>query len=72
MHAATLAKLYALDRPFLTVGLPEDFVEQPWEAPLEEVVVRATLGTGADVRFVAGGTDSSPTDGVGALLRYAD
>ena len=47
-------------------------VEQPWQAPLEEVVVRAALGTGANVRFVGGGTEQAPTDGVGALLRYAD
>jgi hypothetical protein len=47
-------------------------VEQPWEAPLDEILVRAALGTGADVRFVGGGTEQSPTDGVGALLRYAE
>jgi len=47
-------------------------VEQPWEAPLDEILVRAALGTGAEVRFVGGGMEQSPTDGVGALLRYAD
>jgi hypothetical protein len=47
-------------------------VEQPWEAPLDEILVRAALGTGADVRFVGGGMDQAPSDGVGALLRYAD
>jgi hypothetical protein len=47
-------------------------VEQPWEAPLDEILVRAALGTGADVRFVGGGTEQAPTGGVGALLRYAD
>jgi hypothetical protein len=47
-------------------------VEQPWEAALDEILVRAALGTGADVRFVGGGTEQSPTDGVGALLRYAE
>jgi len=47
-------------------------VEQPWEAPLDEVLVRAALGTGADVRFVGGGTEQAPAHGVGALLRYAD
>jgi hypothetical protein len=47
-------------------------VEQPWEAPLEEILVRAALGTGADVRFVGGGTEQAPAQGVGALLRYAD
>ena len=47
-------------------------VEQPCEAPLDEIVVRAALGTGANVRFVGGGTEQSPLEGVGALLRYAD
>ena len=47
-------------------------VEQPWEAPLDEVLVRAALGTGATVRFVGGGMKQAPTNGVGALLRYAD
>jgi len=47
-------------------------VEQPWEAPLDEVLVRAALGTGAEVRFVGGGTEQAPAHGVGALLRYAD
>jgi len=47
-------------------------VEQPWEAPLDEVLARAALGTGAEVRFVGGGMKHAPTEGVGALLRYAD
>src|SRR5947209_8523802 len=47
-------------------------VEQPWEAPLDEVLVRAALGTGAVVRFVGGGMEQAPTEGVGTLLRYAD
>jgi len=47
-------------------------VEQPWAAPAEEVLARAALGTGAEIRFVAGGMEQAPTDGVGALLRYAD
>ena len=47
-------------------------VEQPWEAPLDEVLVRAALGTGAEVRFVGGGMEQAPADGVGALLRYAE
>lgn len=37
---------------------------------LAEVLVRAALGTGAEVRFVAGDTDESPAGGVGALLRF--
>ncbi len=46
-------------------------VEQPWEATLEEILIRAALGTGAEVRFVGGGTEQAPADGVGALLRYS-
>ncbi|MBV9368786.1 MAG: hypothetical protein JO074_03075, partial [Frankiales bacterium] len=41
-------------------------------APLEELLLRAAWGTGADVQFVTGGVEQSPTDGIGALLRYAD
>jgi hypothetical protein len=54
---------------------PEDLldlgVEQPWEAPLDEILVRAALGSGADVRFVGGDLEQAPADGVGGLLRYA-
>ena len=46
-------------------------VEHPVEAPLDEALVRAALGTGAAVRFVGGGMEQSPAEGVGALLRYA-
>jgi len=42
------------------------------EAPLEELLLRAAWGTGADVQFVTGGVEQSPGDGIGALLRYAD
>jgi hypothetical protein len=42
------------------------------EAPLEELLLRAAWGTGADVQFVTGGVEQSPDDGIGALLRYAD
>lgn len=45
-------------------------VEQPWSGPLDEVLVRAALGTGADVRFVTGGVEQAPRGGVGALLRF--
>jgi peptide subunit release factor 1 (eRF1) len=47
-------------------------VEQPWEASADEVLLRAALGTGADVKFVAGGVEQAPREGVGALLRYAN
>lgn len=47
-------------------------VETPEHGPLEELLVRAALGTGADVRLVGGGMEQSPAEGIGALLRYAD
>jgi hypothetical protein len=46
-------------------------VQQPWSAPADEALIRAALGTGAQVRFVTGGVEQSPDEGVGALLRYA-
>jgi peptide subunit release factor 1 (eRF1) len=72
---STLTAFFGPDPVHLAVSAHELLdlgVEQPWEAPLEEIVVRAALGTGANVRFVAGGTGQAPADGVGALLRYAD
>jgi hypothetical protein len=45
-------------------------VEQPWAAPAAEVLIRAALGTGADVKVVTGGVEQSPAEGVGAILRY--
>lgn len=58
----------ALDPQDLTaMGLTTHF-----EAPLDELLLRATWGTGADVQFVTGGVEHSPDDGIGALLRYAD
>jgi hypothetical protein len=46
-------------------------VDSPQHAPLEELLVRAALGTGAAVRVVGGGMEQSPSEGVGAVLRYA-
>lgn len=45
-------------------------VDAPVEALLDEALTRAALGTGAQVRFVGGGLEQSPKDGVGAILRY--
>jgi hypothetical protein len=45
-------------------------VQAPVEAALDEALVRAALGTGAQVRFVGGGMEQSPAEGVGAILRY--
>ena len=45
-------------------------VEEPSEAPLVDVLVRAALGTSAGIRIVPQG--SAPTEGVGAILRWTD
>jgi len=59
--------LLALDRQeLLDLGVAE-----PAAAPLVDVLLRAAVGTSAAVRVVPGGTDDAPTDGVGALLRFA-
>ena len=46
-------------------------VEQPWSAPAADVLIRAALGTAAEVRIVAGDVEQAPAGGIGALLRYA-
>ena len=61
MDASTLAKLYAIDGPF--VGPDPVHVA---------VSAQELLDLGADGRFVDGGTEQAPAHGVGALLRYAD
>jgi hypothetical protein len=44
----------------------------PVEGPLLDVAVRAALGTGAEVRVLGPETDGrGPSDGLGAVLRYA-
>jgi peptide subunit release factor 1 (eRF1) len=45
-------------------------VDAPRQWLLDELMLRAALGTGANVRFIGGG-EQAPRDGVGALLRYA-
>lgn len=45
--------------------------DEPVEAPLGDALARAALGSDAEVRFVPAGTDRSPSEGVGALLRYS-
>jgi hypothetical protein len=56
------------------VGLERDDlramgVDDPQEGPLEEVAVRAALGTGAAVRLLPAG--DLPTGRIGAILRWA-
>jgi release factor family 2 len=56
-----------------SIGLrPDDLaalgVDQPFEAPLADVAVRAALGTGAGIRVVPAG--QAPTGGLGAILRW--
>jgi hypothetical protein len=46
-------------------------VEEPQQGRLSDVLVRAAVGTGADVRIVLGTGAAAPTDGVGAVLRFA-
>lgn len=59
--------LLALDRQELVdLGVAE-----PVSAPLVDVLIRAAVGTAAAVRRVPDSLDDAPTDGVGALLRFA-
>ncbi len=55
---------------------PEDLgalgVDDPQEGPVVDVLVRAALGTAADVQVVPHEMPSAPQAGVGAVLRYAD
>lgn len=39
-------------------------------APLVDVLLRAALGTAADVRLVTGSVEQAPRTGIGALLRF--
>jgi peptide subunit release factor 1 (eRF1) len=45
-------------------------VESPTRAPLVDVVLRATLGTDAQVVAISEDAESAPRDGMGALLRF--
>ncbi len=45
-------------------------VREPGEAELGDILLRAATGTAAEVRLVTGGVEESPSDGVGALLRF--
>ena len=47
-------------------------VREPQEAPLADVLLRAAIGTGAEVRILAGGVEQAPAAGVGALLRFSN
>jgi hypothetical protein len=49
-------------------GLGIDEIEQ---GPLVDVMLRAALGTSADVRLVPADAEGRPTEGVGAVLRWA-
>ena len=62
------ASLVALGRKELT-GLG---VDRPEEGRLADVLVRAAVGTGADVVVVPESGTAIPNEGVGAVLRYAD
>jgi peptide subunit release factor 1 (eRF1) len=45
-------------------------VQRHETAPLADVVLRAALGTEADVVVISDGADPAPRDGIGALLRF--
>jgi hypothetical protein len=47
-------------------------VSDPQQGSLVDVLLRAAIGTDAEVLMVPAGTPDSPDDGVGALLRYSD
>ncbi len=47
-------------------------VQEPQEGPLVDVLLRAAVGTGADVQLVPGEMKTAPDMGIGAVLRYAD
>ncbi len=47
-------------------------VDDPQQGPLLEVLVRAAVGTGADVQLVPHEPSEAPNGGVGAVLRYSD
>jgi Bacterial archaeo-eukaryotic release factor family 2 len=45
-------------------------VERPQRAALVDVVIRASIGSGADVRVISSASPKAPSGGIGALLRY--
>ena len=47
-------------------------VTDPQQGSLVDVLIRAAIGTDAEVLMVPAGTPDSPDGGVGALLRYSD
>lgn len=47
-------------------------VDDPREGPAVDVLLRAAVGTGADVQLVPHQPAEAPNGGVGAVLRYAD
>lgn len=47
-------------------------VHDPQEGPMIDVLIRAALGTAADVQLVPHEIATAPQGGVGAVLRYAD
>jgi hypothetical protein len=47
-------------------------VPMPSSGPVVDVLLRAAIGTGADVSLVPHEIEQAPHGGVGALLRYAD
>ncbi len=65
MDLATLSKIYTAEGPFTTIYLATDSADEN-----AAEMLRAAVGTGAEIRFVAGDVAQSPAEGIGALLRY--
>jgi hypothetical protein len=74
--AAAYSTLFFGPDPSMVATRAEDLtalgVDNPQEGPMLDVLIRAALGTAADVQLVPHELATAPTGGVGAVLRYAD
>jgi hypothetical protein len=74
--AAAYSTLFFGPEPMHLATRAEDLtalgVDTPQEGPMIDVLIRAALGSGADVQRVPHELATAPQGGVGALLRYAD
>lgn len=76
MDLGQLAKIFTTDGPEPTqlatteAELTGLGLERTHAAAAPDVLNRAALGTGAGIRFVPGGLEQAPAEGVGGLLRF--
>ena len=74
--AAAYSTLFFGPDPSMVATRADDLtglgVDNPQEGPMLDVLIRAALGTGADVQLVPHELATAPVGGVGAVLRYAD